>query len=77
MADYSTGQSPLGDQAIEASIVSATGVDASKVSCQLFADVKGKHPIGSAFTETQDVVLGTRPITKKPVAISAIRCYAK
>lgn len=59
---------------LDMSVVDATGVDVNKVSCQAFADVAAKHPVGKPATSAREVILTTN--SNKPVTINAIVCSA-
>lgn len=64
-----TANTRFGTQAIRASVNSATGADASKVSCQAFSDVGAKHALGKPFGETTF----TRD-SNKPATLNAFIC---
>ena len=59
---------------LDMSIVSATGVNVNRVSCQAFADVAAKQPVGKPATSAGDVTLTAN--NNKPVTINAIVCSA-
>ncbi|MCJ1423606.1 hypothetical protein MMC29_001490 [Sticta canariensis] len=65
---------PIPTTGLEISLVKATGVDVNQVSCQAFADVAAKHPVGKPATSAGDVTLTANP--NKPVTINAIVCSA-
>ncbi|KAI9702941.1 MAG: hypothetical protein M1836_008155 [Candelina mexicana] len=57
---------------LDASVVSATGVDVKRVKCQAFSDEQGRKALGNAFTNTVDGVF-TKD-SRNPVAIAAFKC---
>jgi len=64
---------PLGTTAIEAMIVTATGVNVANVKCQLFQDDAGNFPIGGAFS-TIDIMLSPPDAPSKAVTVKSIKC---
>lgn len=60
--------SPIGTDAI---INSASGIHASKVSCQAFSDVTGKKSLGKAFNDAQAAAFA-----ENDVPVGAFSCEA-
>lgn len=60
---FLTANTRFGTHAIRASVNSATGADARKVSCQAFSDVAAKSPLGKPFGETVFTTNSNKPAT--------------
>ncbi|MCJ1464781.1 hypothetical protein MMC07_003394 [Pseudocyphellaria aurata] len=59
---------------LDLSIVTATDVDVDKISCQAFADVAAKKPVGGPATSAKDAILTAN--RNQPTAVNAIVCSA-
>ena len=69
---FPTKGSFLGDMGLDLSLVSASGADLSKVSCQAFQDAAGTVKVGNPATATGDAILSANP--NLPSHIEAIKC---
>ncbi|MCJ1424709.1 hypothetical protein MMC29_002597 [Sticta canariensis] len=65
---------PLSTTGLVISVVGATDVGLSQVSCQAFADVAAKHPVGEPATAATEVTLTAD--FNHPVPVKAIVCSA-